>query len=242
MLVGATDDHRPAAVLEYFLDGGDLTRGLWTAGHHDVERLVEYDLLAALERLEKLGLHRDAHLPATGVHVDGVVIVQAEHGAVPRWWLGELVDFIPQGGDVFARLAQCVGELLVLGDRLGELALAFEQTLFERADALGRILEPPAECGDLVLESGGDHAQPVDLRSCTLVVHENLRSSPGRHHRRAVPPEGTFAHVGRSRHAGGVHGVDLIVSVYSIVHSRMYTPDRTGEPTTGRASSVRYSP
>ena len=43
VLVGATDDHRPAAVLEHFLDGGDLTRGLWTAGHHDVERLVEHD-------------------------------------------------------------------------------------------------------------------------------------------------------------------------------------------------------
>ena len=178
MLVGATDDHCPAAVFEHFLDGGDFPRGLWTAGHHDVERLVEHDFLAALERPEKFGLHRDAHLAAAGVYVDGVVVVQAEHGAVPRWRLGELVDFISQRGDMFARLAQCVGELLVLGDRLGELALAFEQALFERADALRRILEPPSECGDLVLESGGDHAQPVDLRSCALLVHETLRSLP----------------------------------------------------------------
>ena len=144
MLVGATDDHRPAAVLEYFLDGGDLTRGLWTAGHHDVERLVEHDFLAALERAEKFGLHRHAHLAAAGVNVDGGVVVQPEHGAVPGRRLRELVDFISQGGDVLARLAQGVRELLVLGDGLSELALAFEQALFERAGALGRILEPPA--------------------------------------------------------------------------------------------------
>ncbi len=242
MLVGATDDHRPAAVLEHFLDGGDFARGLGTAGHHDVKRFVEHDFLAALERAEKFGLHRHAHLAAAGVNVDGVVVVQAEHGAVPGRRLRELVDFISQGGDVLACLAQGVRELLVLGDGLSELALAFEQALLKRADALGRILEPPPKCGDLVLESGGDHAQPVDLRSCALLVHETLRSSPGRHHRRDAIPVGTFAHVRRSRHAGCAKGMDLIVSVYSIVHSRMYTPDRTGEPTTGRASSVRYSP
>ena len=242
MLVGATDEHRPAAVLEHFLDGGDFARGIGTAGHHDVERFVEHDFLAALERAEKFGLHRHAHLAAAGVNVDGGVVVQPEHGAVPGRRLRELVDFISQGGDVLARLAQGVRELLVLGDRLGELALAFEQALFERTDALGRILEPPSECGDLVLESGRDHAQPVDLRSCALLVHETLRSLLRRHPRRDVVSLCTFAHVRRSRHAGGVHGVDLIVSMYSIVHSRMYTPDRTGEPTTGRASSVRYSP
>ena len=75
VLVGATDDHRPAAVLEHFLDGGDFARGLGTPGHHDVERFVEHDFLAALERAEKFGLHRHAHLAAAGVNVDGVVVV-----------------------------------------------------------------------------------------------------------------------------------------------------------------------
>ena len=53
---------------------------------------------------------------------------------------------------MLARLAQGVGELLVLGDRLGELALGLEQALLERADPLGGVLEPAAEGDDLFLE------------------------------------------------------------------------------------------
>lgn len=137
MLVGAANDHRPASILEHFLDGGDFACGLGTPGHHDVERLVQNDFLAAFERPEKFGLNRDAHLAAAGVDVDGVVVVEAEHGAVAGRWLRELVDLIAQGGDVLACLTQRVGELLVLRDRLGELTLALEQSLLEGADALG---------------------------------------------------------------------------------------------------------
>jgi len=89
------------------------------------------------EIAEEIGLHGDAHLAAAGVHVDGVVVVDAEDGAVARRRLGELVDLVAQRRDVLARLAQRVGELLVLRDGLGELALGLEQTLFERAHPLG---------------------------------------------------------------------------------------------------------
>ena len=43
----------------------------------------------------------------------GTLNVSSDHGALTLQ-------------DVLARLAECVGELLVLGDRLGELALVFE--------------------------------------------------------------------------------------------------------------------
>ncbi len=65
--------------------------------------------------------------------------------------MGELVDFFAQRRDVFARLAQCVGELLVLAHRLGELALGVEQTFLEGPDTLGRILQTTAEGHDLFL-------------------------------------------------------------------------------------------
>ena len=116
--------------------------GVEPARQDDVERLVEHDLLAALEvRPSRSGCTDDPHLAPAREHVDGVVVVVAEHGAVALRRLGELVDLFAQRGDVLARLAQGVGELLVLGDRLRELALGLEQAFFERADTLGRVLQ-----------------------------------------------------------------------------------------------------
>ena len=55
----------------------------WPAGQHDVERLVEHDLLAALERVAvELGVERDPHLAAGGEDVDGAVVVGGEERAV----------------------------------------------------------------------------------------------------------------------------------------------------------------
>ena len=62
-----------------------------------------------------LGVQRDPHLAAAGEHVDGAVVVLADDRAVGRRRLGELVDLVAERGDVLARLAQGVGQLLVLG-------------------------------------------------------------------------------------------------------------------------------
>ena len=53
---------------------------------------------------------------------------------------------------MLARLAQGVGELLVLRHGLGQLALGLEQPLLERAHALGRVLQPAPQRDDLFLE------------------------------------------------------------------------------------------
>ena len=102
------------------------------------------------------GCSRHLHLAAAGEDVDRAVVVLADDDAVRRRRLGELVDLVAQRGDVLARLAQRVAELLVLGHGLGQLALGLEQPLLERAHPLGRVGEPGAQVGDLV-------AQRVDL-------------------------------------------------------------------------------
>ena len=98
-------------------------------------------------------MERDAHLAAGGEDVGGAVVVGAEERAVARRRHRELLDVFAERGDVLARLTQRGGELLVLGDGLGELALGLEEPLLERADALGGVLQPAAEDDDLFLEA-----------------------------------------------------------------------------------------
>ena len=86
-------------------------------------------------------MDRDPHLAAAGEHVDRFVVVARQDGAVGVGGLGQLVDLFAERGDVLARLAQGVGQLLVLLDGLRELAFGLEQALFERADTLGGLLE-----------------------------------------------------------------------------------------------------
>ncbi len=65
LLVGPADDQCPRAVFEDVLDRDDLARHLVATGEHDVQRLVEHDLLAPLERFEvDLGAERHPHLAA----------------------------------------------------------------------------------------------------------------------------------------------------------------------------------
>ena len=112
---------------------------------HDVEALVEHDLLAAAQRGPSVdvGADRDAHLAARANTSTVPSSLGPSERGVGRGRLGELVDLLAQRRDVVARLAQGVGELLVLADRLGELALGLEQPLLERAHPLGRVLQPP---------------------------------------------------------------------------------------------------
>ena len=95
------------------------------------------------------------HLAAAGEDVDRAVVVGVEEGAVGGRRLGELVDLLAQRGDVLLGLLQGEGELLVLGDGLGQLALGLEQPLLEGLDPAGALLQSPAEDGDLFLGGPG---------------------------------------------------------------------------------------
>ena len=121
----------------------------------DVEALVEHDLGAAFEQIVlDLGMQPHPHLAATGEHVDGAVVVLADDHAIRRRWLRELVDLVAQRGDVLARLAEGVAQLLVLGDRLGELALGLQQSLLEGTHPLRRIGQARPQLVDLLFEHG----------------------------------------------------------------------------------------
>ena len=153
LFVGASDDERAPAVFEQVLERDDLAADFGSAREHDVERFVEDDLLALLDAFEiELGVHRDAHLAARGEDVDGVVVVGAEERAVRVRRHRELVDLFAQRRDVFTRLAQRGRESFVLRDGLGELALRLEQSFFEGAHPLRRVLEAAAEDDHLFFE------------------------------------------------------------------------------------------
>ena len=65
LFVGPADDQGAVPTFEDLLEDHDLARHLGGAGEHDVQRLVERDLLAAGDRVDlDLGVHRHAHLAA----------------------------------------------------------------------------------------------------------------------------------------------------------------------------------
>ncbi len=187
LLVGPTDDQRPRPLAEELLDRDDLAGQLALPGEDDVERLVEDDLLAPLERLVlEIGVQRHPHLAARRVHVDGAVVVVGEVGAVGRRRAGQLVDLVAQRGDVLARLAQRVGQLLVLVDGLGQLALGLEQALLEGSHALRRVLQaapererspPPgpaaARCSSSARLVDGDHLLTLLGRDTTQPLSQH---------------------------------------------------------------------
>src|SRR5262245_5857422 len=153
LLVGAADHERAPAVVEQLLERDDLARDLVAARQHDVQRLVEHDLLTALQLADvELGMERDPHLAAGGEHVDGAVVVDLEERAVGRRRHRELLDLLAQRADVLARLTEGRRELFVLRDGLGELTLRLEQAFLERADPLGSVLEPAPQDDDLFLQ------------------------------------------------------------------------------------------
>src|SRR5690606_37234682 len=74
--------------------------------------------------------------------------------------------------------AQGVGELLVLGDRLGELALVLEQPLLEGAHPLRRVLEATTQRLHLLLELGGLCAEAGELALGALCAGAGHRVGP----------------------------------------------------------------
>ena len=99
-----------------------------------------------------VGMQPDTHLAPTGEHVDGAVVVLADDDAVRRWGLRELVDLVAERGDVLARLAKGVAQLLVLGNRLGQLSLGLQESLFECPLPLGGIGKSTTQLVDFLLE------------------------------------------------------------------------------------------
>ena len=153
LFVGPPDHERAIARLEDLLQHHDLARQLRRAREHDVERLVERDLLAAGHLVDlDLGVHRDPHLAPGGEDVDGAVVVGAEERAVRRRRHRELLDLFAQRGDVLARLTQRGRQPFVLGHRLRQLPLGLEHSLLERAHPLGGVLQAAAEDDDLFFE------------------------------------------------------------------------------------------
>ncbi len=155
LLVRTPDDQGAHAVVEQLLDRHDFSGDFRMPRLHDVEALVENDLGSAGQLLViDVGMKPDTHLATTGQHIDGAVVVLADDHPVRGRWLGELVDLVAQRRDVLASLAERVAQLLVLGDRLSELSLGLQETLFERTLALRRIGKAAPELVDLLLENG----------------------------------------------------------------------------------------
>ena len=207
----------------HLLDRDDLAGELGLAGQDDVEALVEHDLGAAVERrrASMSGCSGDPHLAAAGEDVDGAVVVLADDDAVGRRRLGELVDLVAQRGDVLARLAQGVAELLVLGDGLGQLALGLEQPLLEGAHPLGRVGQLRAQARDLLLERPDLLAQlrQLGLLGSSPCVPRSV-PSPGRRPARSAAVGPTLAatlHVAcvTSRHFDRLGVTRLAIRVFA---------------------------
>ena len=167
-LVATPGDDRPALIGEHLAQGHDLADDVGPANRDHVEGLVQHHLLARrdLVEIERRG-HLHADLSARRHDVDGPVVVASEQRPVRGRRLGQLVDLVAQRRDVVAGLAQGEGQLLVLRDRLGELPLGIEQSLFERSHAPRAFLEPPEQDGHLVPED-------ADLLAQRLVVRDEL--------------------------------------------------------------------
>src|ERR1700689_230234 len=139
--------------------GGPAPRppaGLLVAlGDDHVERLVQDHFLAGaqLGQFDVRG-HVDPHLAPAGEYVGRVVLARAQEDAEPGRRLGQPVHFLPQRGELVARLAQRCGQPLVLGRDAGETSFRLPQPLFHEPDLARGIRQPAPKHGDLLVEEG----------------------------------------------------------------------------------------
>ena len=142
LLVGVADDEGSVAVLHELLEHHDVADGLELQRGHDVECLVQHDLLAT-PQLIGLDGRADVHpqLAAAGEDVDAAVLVPLDEGAEPSRRLREPVDLLLQRDDLVAGLAQRGDEAVVLGAGLGELLLQLHQPVLQRPDLARRVGE-----------------------------------------------------------------------------------------------------
>src|SRR4051794_11814935 len=138
LLVGVSDDESAVAAFENLLEQDDVALALELPHLHDVERLVEHDLLATVQRLELDG-RRDGHaqLAPTGEDVDRAVVVREQEVAVAGGRLRESVDLLLERDDLLPRFLQGRHEPLVLVDDAGEVGLRLGDALLELTDLAG---------------------------------------------------------------------------------------------------------
>jgi hypothetical protein len=155
LLIGVRDHQGALAVGEHLLEHHDFANRLIALGDHDVERLVEHDLLAGLELFKvHVGADVDPHLAAAGEDVRGVLVARLEEHAEAGRRLGQPVDLFFQGDDLVPGLAQRRGQPLVLrGDRC-QAGLGFAKPFLQQTDLARRIREPPSKHRDLLIKEG----------------------------------------------------------------------------------------
>ncbi len=172
------------AVVQHFLEDDHLALDLVAGGLHDVQPLVQDQLLAGLEvvRLER-GVQVHLHLAALRQDVDGAVFVVREEDAVGRRRRAELVDLLAERRDLLARLVERVDELLVLVERLHELPVGLAQLVLQDHRLLGRVLGLLPEADGLRLERAdvGLEVLHLDLvlRETSAVVRVGHREELG---------------------------------------------------------------
>ena len=153
------------------LERDDLARQLAVADEDDVERLVQDDLVALADHARvDVRVQGDPHLAAAGEDVDRPVLVDPEERPVRGRRLGELLDLLAESGELLLGLLQRERQLLVLGDRVGELALGLEQPLLQCLDAARALLEATTEGVDLVLGLEESTAKDFELVLASFVL------------------------------------------------------------------------
>ena len=185
LLVRATDHEGANPVLHHLFDGDHLAERFGRASGHHVETLVQDHLGPPLEGVVlDVRVEVDTHLATARQDVHRSVVVLADDHPIRGRRPGELVHLFAEGGDVLTGLPERVGELLVLGDSLGELALGLEQTLFEHTHSLGCLGQLAPQREDLVLQQ----AQGVPVGVNFLVVPAAVVSGMVSHARTSSVP------------------------------------------------------
>ena len=147
------DDQGAVAALEDLFEHDDLAGPLEAARGDDVHRLVEHDLLAVAQLVERdLGRHGDAQLAARGEDVDRAVLERLEEHAVAARRLRQPVDLLLERDHLVARLAQGLREAVVAVVERGDAGLRLGEAVFEHAHVAWRFGDLRAEQFDFLLE------------------------------------------------------------------------------------------
>ena len=182
LLVRTAHDHGPESTGHDLPHGDDLAGGLVAPGQHDAHGVVEDDLLARGQVVCEVGMHPDAHLAAARMDVGRPVVVDLDHGAVGRGWLGELLDLLAQHGNALPGRLQGGVELLVAGVGPRQLPSGVPHLGLQEAQLARSLDQAPAEFGDLALKIDRIRGNILNrfigpFRDLQLVSHD---SPPGR--------------------------------------------------------------
>ncbi len=158
LLVGVRDDQRPVArsavrVLEDLLEQDHLAGPLVAERVDDVERVVEQDLLPALELLDlERRRHRHAQLAAAGEDVDRAVLVCGQEDAVAAGRLGEPVNLFLESDDLGPGFLEGRHEPVVVLGQSGQLRLRCREPFLELPDVSGAFGQLPPNQGEFLLQ------------------------------------------------------------------------------------------